>query len=135
MSDIDMNTQTDGDPELVEAPVLTSFERFLLGINLWSSYAIIAITIVKDNSYLSSASFGSLVFGWVLLGVISIISLDLWRVLKRGRTRAGVAVMCFMVFNLLFWFGTFDKPVDSKFTDVEFSVSRLNSGQEGCFYK
>lgn len=109
MSDTDSNLQADDEAQAEVAPVLTFFERFFLGISFWSLYAVIAVSIVQENSYLTTKSLGTLAFGWVLLCVTSIISLGLWRFLKRGRIRAGIAVaVLFLMFNLIFLHHQYD---------------------------
>ncbi len=125
MSDTETDSQADGEQVVAVTPVLTFPELFLLGINFWSIYAIIAIEIVGKTSYLNSNSFGSLVFGWVLLGATTIISWGLWRFLKRGRIRSGIAVVGFLLFNL-FYFGG---PLYSRYSP-DWGSLKFSGGEE-----
>ena len=66
MSDTETDSQADGEQVVAVTPVLTFPELFLLGINFWSIYAIIAIEIVGKTSYLNSNSF-NYTFIWLTL--------------------------------------------------------------------
>ena len=94
MSDIDTNSPADGEQEVAAAPKLMFWGRLFFRIFFWSTYAVFAIAIASEYSFLNSASFVSLGFGWVLLGLITIISLGLWRFLTRGRNRIRFFCLC-----------------------------------------
>src|SRR5690554_1562992 len=98
MSDFDANSQMAGDSGPKVQPTLTFFQRFLLATNLWTAYVIVAVDLTIRC--FASDSLWQWMIGFALLLVTFFISRGLWRFLKRGRFRAGMAVALFFMFNV-----------------------------------
>ena len=127
MSDQSTDSQIEDEPEVAVAQGVTGFAWVVLAFSVWSTFALIASVIVLTRSFLNSDSLFTMAVAWGGLCGIFILSLELWRYLKRGRRQAwvGVTTIWLLFVGVICWGLFWSSSVSAKFEEA----NRYNPSQ------